>query len=194
MLESDQSRLAQARRATFEIYRREASSTWVQARGRSMLPLIRPGDWMLVDFGALPAGAGAIVLFPLGDLIVAHRVVASQEQGGALLLRTKGDAEPYFDPALTPADVLGVVRGLRRSPVGPVRRIGCVGRAARMIARFSRLHGRGVAFTQRRASALPPLLRRPALCALPLLARAAALLALAPLGMALWSPFGQPRD
>lgn len=170
--------LAQARRAVFESYRRDPSNRWIEARGVSMRPLIAPGSWMLVEFGAMPEGVGEIVLFSLGDLIVAHRLVARRP--GPRGLVTKGDAEPYHDRAIDAADVLGVVRALRRGPAGPISAWGCGGRSARLIARISRGAGRGAGAARRGANLLPDPPRRLALRAIPPLARVVAQALLAP--------------
>ena len=129
MVEQVQRWLPRARRALFEIYRQQAASSWIEADGQSMQPLIHPGDWMLVEFGALPTAVGEIVLFSRGDSVVAHRVVAHRR--GSAPLITKGDAEPYCDPPLGAADVLGVVRALRHGPHSPPSGAGCRGPSAR---------------------------------------------------------------
>jgi hypothetical protein len=178
MLEQRQRWLPQARRAAFELYRQEASRRWVAARGGSMRPLIAPGTWMLVEFGAAAVGVGDIVLFPINDLVVAHRLVA--QLPGATGLVVKGDAEPYRDQPLDQSDLLGVVRALRRGPAGPITTWGCVGHSACMIAQLSRWSGRGAALARRAATFLPDPLRRVALRAIPPLARVAAQVLLAP--------------
>lgn len=178
MLEQGQRWLPQARRAAFEIYRQEATSRWVAARGGSMRPLIAPGTWMLVEFGATSADVGDIVLFPINDLVVAHRLVARLPRAAGLVV--KGDAEPYRDQPLDQADLLGVVRALRRGPAGPISTLGCVGRSARMIAELSRWSGRGAALTRRATTFLPDPVRHVALRAIPPLARVAAQIVFAP--------------
>lgn|GEM_PF-1855866 len=178
MLEQGQRWLPQARRAAFEIYRKEATRRWVTARGGSMRPLIAPGTWMLVDFGAASVDVGDIVLFPINDLVVAHRLVAQLPEAAGLVV--KGDAEPYRDRPLDQSDLLGVVRALRRGPAGPITTWGCAGRSARMIAQLSRWSGRGAALARRATTFLPDPLRRAALRAIPPLARVAAQVLFAP--------------
>ena len=179
MVEQVQRWLPRARRALFEIYRQQAASSWIEADGQSMQPLIHPGDWMLVEFGALPTAVGEIVLFSRGDSVVAHRVVAHRR--GSAPLITKGDAEPYCDPPLGAADVLGVVRALRHGPHSPPSGAGCRGPSARAIARVSRWSGRGAALARRMATVLPDPVRRAALSAIPPLARVVAQALLAPI-------------
>lgn len=169
----------QARRALFTIYRQQAASAWVEAHGQSMQPLIRPGDWMLVEFGALPTAVGEIVLFSRGDMLVAHRVVAYHHRMASVV--AKGDAEPYCDPPLGAADMLGVVRALRHGPHSSPSDAGCRGPSARAIARVSRWSGRGAALARRMATVLPDPVRRAALSAIPPLARVVAQALLAPM-------------
>ena len=71
-----------------------------------------------MEFGAA-AEIGDIIVFPLGDILVAHRLVARRQRQGAEILIAKGDAEPYFDPPVQPGDLLGVVRALRRNGTVP---------------------------------------------------------------------------
>jgi hypothetical protein len=172
--------LREARRAAFEDYRREAISTWIAATGNSMRPLIKPGTRMLVEFGASAVEVGDIVLFPLGDLIVAHRIVAQRWEHGARVLIPKGDGEPYCDKPIHLSDVMGVVRALRYGADDPAANVGCVGFWARATARISRQSGRGAALARRVAAVLPDRLRQTALRAIPPFARIAARVLFAP--------------
>ena len=173
--------LREARRAAFEDYRRQAISTWVAASGNSMRPLIKPGTRMLVEFGAAAVEVGDIVLFPLGDLIAAHRVVAQRWEHGARVLIPKGDGEPYCDKQIHLSDVMGVVRALRYGVDGPAVNVGCVGFSARVTARISRQSGRSAALARRMTAVLPDRVQRMACSAIPPLARIAARVLFAPL-------------
>ena len=82
MVDLERHWLHQARRSTFEEYRRRRISTWIGPRGTSMRPLIGPGTWMQVEFGAAEISVGDMILFPLGDILVAHRVVAQKNRLG----------------------------------------------------------------------------------------------------------------
>ena len=173
-----------ARRALFEDDRRRGASRWIEARGTSMRPLIAPGTWMLVDFGARPRGNGEIVLLPLGDVIVAHRVVATVRRETGTFLVTKGDAEPYCDAPVSAEDLIGVVRALRRAPGGRASTLGCAGSPARMIARISGWSGRSARRARCLGTLLPVPLRRLARTAVLPLAGTATRLAAAPLASA----------
>jgi hypothetical protein len=125
-----------------------------------MRPLIPPGTWMLVEFGARPEGTGEVVVLRAGDEIVAHRVVATSRREARIVLVTKGDAEPYCDAPVPLEDVIGVVRALRRAPGGRLTTLGCAGRSARMLGRISGWSGRSARRAQRLAPLLPVRPRR----------------------------------
>lgn len=188
MVDEQQRWLPQARRAVFEAYRQQAEATWIEAHGGSMRPLIRPGDWMLVEFGTVPPGLGDIVVFSRGELLVAHRVVAQRHQQGTTLLITKGDSEPYNDPLLCYADILGVVRAVRHGPSGPVSNFGCTGRSAHVLGQLSRWSGRGATLVRRAAAHIPGPLQRVALRAIPLVPRVVTPVLLAPMRGVAWLP------
>ena len=181
MVDLDRQWLRQARRAVFEDYRRQATSRWIEAHGSSMRPLIRPGAQMLVEFGVTAVDLGDIILFPLGDMLVAHRIVARRWRPDSQVLIPKGDGEPYCDPALPVGDLIGVVRALRDHPDGPSVSVGCVGFAARATAHVSRMSGRGASLARRTAARLPKSLRSSALRAIPSVARVTARIMFAPL-------------
>lgn len=186
MVELDRQWLQQARRATFEDYRQQHASAWIGPRGTSMRPLIGAGTWLYVEFGAASAVVGDIIVFPLGDIIVAHRVVSQRTRQGETLLIPKGDAEPYPDPPIQPASVLGVVRALRQGRDGPGSRFGCAGVSARLAARLSRWLGYAAVGARRMASFLPDPLRRVVLVAIPPCIRVVARILLMPLPWATW--------
>jgi hypothetical protein len=186
VVDLEQRRRQQARRAAFEDYRRQGASVWIGPRGASMRPLIGDETKLLVEFGAMTAEIGDIILFPLGDLLVAHRLVARRQQQGVEMLIAKGDAEAYFDPPVRPGDLLGVVRALRRGAPGSATSLGCAGRSARLLARISYWVGRAAWPARRAAAILPGPMRRMAPGAIRLLARVTAHILFTPL---LWVVF-----
>lgn len=175
-----------ARRLTFEDYRRRHITAWIGPRGTSMRPLIGADTWLHVEFGATGIAIGDIILFPLGDMLVAHRVVAQRQRHAQIIVIPKGDAEPFCDARVPIDNVIGVVRALRRGRDGAISSFGCVGAPARLIARVSRLHGRAANGTRRIANSLPDPLRRMAIRAIPPLARVVARILFAPLRWAAW--------
>jgi hypothetical protein len=127
-----------ALRALFELYRDEKRTEWVSASGTSMLPWIRSGDWLLVEFGASDATIGEIVLVSRGEVIFAHRVVRLNRDA----LVTKGDNRPRFDAPVARAEILGIVRAKRRTPEATPSATTCRGARAVALARGSAAVGR----------------------------------------------------
>lgn len=129
-----------ARLAMLETWRRDGAEAWIEATGGSMLPLIRPGDRLLVAFGEQGARRGDVILFRRGDLVVAHRVVGSRRRDGVRRLIAKGDNEPRATEDVAPADLLGIVRAVDRGSGGPSTR-GLGGIAGGLTADISRIGG-----------------------------------------------------
>lgn len=102
-----------ARAGLLESYRNDGRTTWVEAVGRSMDPLIPAGSRLLVEFGATTERIGAVVLLRRPSGAVAHRLVARRRTADRLLLIAKGDGEALADPAFAAEAVLGVVREVR---------------------------------------------------------------------------------
>jgi hypothetical protein len=186
MVDLEARRRQQARRATFEDYRRQGARVWIGLRGTSMRPLIGVETKLLVEFGPAAAAIGDIIVFPLGDILVAHRLVARRQRRGVEILIAKGDAEPYFDAPLQPGDLLGVVRALRRNGASPAMSLGCTGWIAGSIARISYLAGRGAWIVRRATALFPAPMQRIAFSAISLLARVAAHILFTPLLWVVW--------
>jgi hypothetical protein len=131
-----------ARIAMFETWRRDGAEAWIEATGGSMLPLIHPGDRLLVGFGEQDARRGDVIVFRHGGLVVAHRVIGSRrgDGAGARRLIAKGDNEPFATEDVASSDLLGVVRTVDRGAKGLSRRA-LGGLTGRVTARLSRLGG-----------------------------------------------------
>src|SRR5579863_3621740 len=123
----------------------------LRAAGRSMLPVVWPGDTLLI----VPTAAGAVaegdvVLFRRAHQFFAHRVMRAENAGDSTIL-TRGDALPYPDPPVTAKDLLGkvsfIVRDGRLIEVGrnlsfPQRTVARVMRRSRIAARLvTGVHG-----------------------------------------------------
>lgn len=132
----------------FASYRRDGAEAWFTTQGSSMLPLIRPGSRVLIEFGAKPA-LGEVVLFPSRDRYVAHRVIGRRREPGRELLIVKGDAETYPDRSLESTDVLGVVRAVKWSGEEQPRLAGLGGRSGRLLAATSSRSGRAARIGRR---------------------------------------------
>jgi hypothetical protein len=149
--------LGVARRAVFEQLRADGELRWVRVSGSSMAPVMRPGGWALVDFGARHAKVGDIVLADLGPRMVVHRLVAHQRAAPAALV-LKGDAERRSDPRIRVDDVYGIVRAVRDAR-GRATSVGCGGSLGRALAVSSRVAGRSTERAARFARRVPRPLR-----------------------------------
>ena len=146
-----------ARRAVFERLRADGERCWVRVSGSSMAPVMRPGCWALVDFGAREAKVGEIVLADLGPRIVVHRLVAHPRAAPEALV-LKGDAERRSDPRIQSNAVYGIVRAVRDAR-GRTTSIGCGGSLGRALAVSSRVAGRSTERAARLARRAPRPLR-----------------------------------
>jgi hypothetical protein len=145
-----------ARSAVLETWRRDRAQDWIEATGGSMLPLIRPGDRLLVRFGETAARRGDVIVFRHEGLIVAHRVVGSRERDGQRRILAKGDNEPRATEDVGPADLLGVVRAVDRGS-GRLSSRGLGGVSGGVTAHLSRSSGSLARASARRSSPLTSL-------------------------------------
>jgi hypothetical protein len=136
-----------------------------------MAPLIRPGDELLVDFGAMPDRFGQVVLFSQRRVHVAHRFVGWDTTGDAPMLLAKGDAEALADAPVPMDQVLGVVRAIRRAADQAPTTVGLDGRGAEALAQISWWSDRGVRAVRRITRPMPSSIGRPLLGAAVTLAR-----------------------
>ena len=145
-----------ARIAVLETWRRDGAEAWIEATGRSMLPLIRPGDRLLVGFGEQEARLGDVIIFRHGGQVVAHRVVGGRRRDGVRRLIAKGDNEPLATEDVAPSELLGVVRAIDRGSRGLSTR-GLGGVAGGLTARVSRIGGSLTRASARRTSPITKL-------------------------------------
>ena len=82
-----------------------------RARGNSMAPFIRNSDIVLVEpKKASELRIGDIVFYRrAGGRHVAHRLIGKSENGGSLVLTTRGDNLRHLDASVFPEQVLGRV-------------------------------------------------------------------------------------
>ena len=94
--------------------------------GRSMLPLFREGDHLVIRPLERPPRVGEVVVFARGGQLWCHRVLLPAGRGRRLL--TKGDARGRPDSPVDPGAVVGRAVALERRG----RRIGIEGLGARL--------------------------------------------------------------
>lgn len=81
--------------------------------GDSMLPTLRHGDRVAVEFGPVAAERGALLLYRQADYLVVHRLLGPADHAdGSPRLRTRGDGRNELDPPLERERVRGRVFAL----------------------------------------------------------------------------------
>lgn len=119
----------------------------LRVSGRSMLPIIWPGDTLIINAAdhrdILP---GEIVLFRCGDRMVAHRLITTNESEDCKKLRTQGDALPEADAPISRGDLLGRVEFILRNgrQFRPARHLHVHERAITSLMRNSDIAARAV--------------------------------------------------
>ncbi|MDP9482302.1 MAG: hypothetical protein M3P84_03670 [Chloroflexota bacterium] len=145
----------------FETYRRDRVSTWIEAIGSNMEPLIGAGDRLLVAFGARPERTGQVILYAVDGRLVARRMVAHRivtDPAGVPLVRliAKGDAELLPDRAIAPESVLGVVQAIHRGEDDRLIRYGLDDTPSAVVAAVSWWGAQAARRSRRVARHAPP--------------------------------------
>jgi hypothetical protein len=126
-----------------------------------MRPLVKPGDHLLVEFGAVPTRRGQVVLFERDGSHVAHRIVHLDRRSTPARVRAKGDAEALADAPIDLDDVVGLVVATRTGGGGAPRSLGLDGRGAAVVAALSWGGDRVVRVVRRATRRLPVAVGRP---------------------------------
>lgn len=92
----------------------QGNAQWLPVTGRSMLPLIWPGDQVLVTAVWQPATRGDILTFMQDGQLNTHRLLRTTNVGGQQLYITKGDNLWQPDPPLLATAIIGRVEAMRR--------------------------------------------------------------------------------
>jgi signal peptidase I len=94
---------------------RRCGEARIRVAGTSMLPLIRPGDVLLVrSLDMMRVKRNDVILFTAGQRLFAHRVVRVERRGDRRVLITRGDMHDHDDPAVTESQFLGRIEGQSR--------------------------------------------------------------------------------
>jgi hypothetical protein len=157
---AQQTTASPARASLFEAYRGDRVTTWIEATGPGMEPLIQPGDRLLVAFGARPERTGQVILCSVDGTFIAHRLVAHRTITGPagepiVRLIAKGDAEALPDRAIAPKSVVGVVQAIRRAGDGRLVSYGLDDTPGELVAVVSWWGGRAARRSRRVARHAP---------------------------------------
>ena len=83
--------------------------------GCSMSPFVRSGDILTIKpSNVTKISIGDIIVFRMGQRMVAHRLIKKYKQKGKIVLLTKGDSLTYYDHPVFPKDLLGRVVSIER--------------------------------------------------------------------------------
>lgn len=83
--------------------------------GSSMRPLLRDGDQIEVIYGTGQLHRGDVIVFKLGEQVVAHRLLKIRRGGDTLRFLAKGDNRLDADLLLDSGQVLGRVLSVTRT-------------------------------------------------------------------------------
>ncbi|MCF6155444.1 MAG: signal peptidase I [Candidatus Brocadia sp.] len=86
----------------------------ISITGRSMFPLIREGDQVLVAHGCTGMRRGDVIVFRRRGTLIAHRVLSILRNDAGPIFVTKGDNVPQFDPPLSNNEIVGRVLAVKR--------------------------------------------------------------------------------
>lgn len=125
---------------------RSFGSLRLRVAGHSMLPVIWPGDTLVIGqckFAEIVPGD--IVLYSRHQRLVIHRVLQAIDTQGDPSLLTQGDALPHPDAPVFPVQVLGRVTEIIREgqplhapaiPSAPAGRVACILRHSAFLSRL----------------------------------------------------------
>ncbi|KAB2836503.1 MAG: signal peptidase I [Candidatus Brocadia sp.] len=100
--------------AVLGVWGKTAEQHLIPITGRSMFPLIRDGDQVLVTHGSVGIRRGDVVVFRCNGTLFAHRVLNIYEGTNGTTFITKGDNNPQFDPPFGNNEFIGCVIGIKR--------------------------------------------------------------------------------
>jgi len=100
--------------AVLDLWRKAKGQHYVSVTGRSMYPIIREGDQVLVSLGCAGIRRGDVIVFRLEGVLIAHRVLSIGRTDAGYRLVTKGDNVPYFDDPLSDNQIVGRVLAVKR--------------------------------------------------------------------------------
>lgn len=101
------------RSGVLELWRGSGKISRIKARGRSMEPLIKEGDEVIIKHSGMP-GFGDIILFDGPEGLVVHRVIGKRIDKGKTYILEKGDSSPV-STIIPEEKVLGIVIGIEKA-------------------------------------------------------------------------------
>jgi signal peptidase I len=100
--------------AVLDIWSQAGERHIIAIAGHSMLPLIQPGDRLLVLHGSEGVRRGDVIVFWRAGRLIAHRVLSIFDSCPGLAVVTKGDNAPWRDQPLEASEIVGRVLAIER--------------------------------------------------------------------------------
>jgi hypothetical protein len=100
--------------AALDVWGQSGERTLISITGRSMLPLLRAGDKVLVAHGYSGVRRGDVIVFRRDGRLIAHRVLRTLENDSGRVFVTKGDNARDLDAPLGTSEIVGRVLAVRR--------------------------------------------------------------------------------
>lgn len=100
--------------AVLDVWTQAGERHYIPIIGRSMFPLIRSGDQVLVAHGCAGIRRGDVVVFRYYGKLIAHRVLRIRKNEAVHTFITKGDNVLQFDPPLHANKIVGRVLAIKR--------------------------------------------------------------------------------
>ena len=100
--------------AVLNMWTQAGEKHYIPITGRSMFPLIRNGDQVLVAHGCAGIRRGDVIVFRHDGKLIAHRVVRISKNEAGHTFLTKGDNVLQFDPPLRANEIVGRVLAIKR--------------------------------------------------------------------------------
>ena len=101
--------------ATLDIWGVVGKRSQIRLTGKSMRPLFRAGDLILIQHGSEVFRRGDVIVFRMADQIVVHRLLDIHADQSRSYLLTKGDSVLRPDPRFSSDQVIGRVIGFTRN-------------------------------------------------------------------------------
>ncbi len=100
--------------AVIEVWGAEGKQHWIPVSGESMLPLLQPGDQVLVAHGYTGVQPGDIIVIWQAGRLLIHRIIRISGNGKHRTFFTKGDNALLFDSPVRAEEIIGQAIAIKR--------------------------------------------------------------------------------
>lgn len=100
--------------AVIEMWEEAGKQHWIPIAGESMLPLLQPGDQVLVSHGHADVRPGDIIVVWHSGRLLIHRLVRISGNGKHRTFVTKGDNTLRFDSPVSAEEIIGKAIAIKR--------------------------------------------------------------------------------